>query len=92
MGPNIHKLIAHKVSLLLIPPGSQSGIAQIADALLTPGGLLTVTREATVWVEAALAAVRAAPDNTYADAEAIAGEILRRVDERLAKQKGEARR
>jgi hypothetical protein len=42
-----------------------------------------VAREATAWVEQALAAVKSARDNPYGDDdEAIAGEILRQVEAR----------
>ena len=39
-------------------------------------------RQASIWVFTAIDAVRSAPDNTYGSDEEIAGEILRRIEER----------
>ncbi len=77
-GPNVKKLIVHKMSLLMVPPGGNLGTA--IDALRKPGNVVAVAREATAWVEAAIAAVKAAPGSTWTDDEAIAGEILRQVE------------
>jgi hypothetical protein len=86
-GPNVKRLIAHKMSLLLIPPGSGKNAVGVAVANMTkPGNLSAVAREATAWVEAAIAAVKAAPGGAaYGDDEAIAGTILKAVEERQAR-------
>lgn len=80
-GPNIRKLIAHKMSLLLIPPGSsKDAMATGITGLMKPGNVSQIAREATAWVEAAVAAVKAAPANPYGEDEAIAAEILRQIE------------
>jgi tRNA G18 (ribose-2'-O)-methylase SpoU len=79
-GPNVKKLIAHKMSLIMISPGCGNGLATAIEALTKPGNLGAVAREATTWVEAAIAAVKAAPDNPYGDDEAIASEILHQIE------------
>jgi hypothetical protein len=81
-GSNVRKLIVHKMSLLAIRPGSESGLGQMTDFLKSPDRMMAVAREATDWARGAIAAVKTAPDNSYGDDdEAIAGEILRRVEE-----------
>jgi hypothetical protein len=86
-GPNVKKLIAHKMSLIMVPPGCGDGKHAAAGvaiaALMAPGNIGKVAREATAWVEAAIAAVKSAPDNPYTDDEAIAGEILRQIELRM---------
>jgi hypothetical protein len=79
-GPNVRKLIIHKMSLIMVPDGG--GIYSAIEAMATPGRIGEVAREATQWAEAVLALVRTAPDNPYGDDEAIAGEILRRIEEK----------
>jgi hypothetical protein len=88
-GPNVKRLIASKMSLLMVPPGSGDGKGkafQVAmEALTKPGNVAKVAREATAWVEAALHAVReAAEPNPWksADDEAIAAEILKGIEAR----------
>lgn len=81
-GPNAKKLAIHKMSLLMVPPGG--GFASAIAALTRPGNLVEVAKEATTWTEAAIAAVRSAPDNPFASDEEIAGEILRQIDARRA--------
>lgn len=81
-GPNVKKLIAHKMSLLMIPPGTKEGLATAIDALTKPGNIGKVAKEATQWVEAALFAIRNAKEpNPWknADDETIAGEILQKI-------------
>ncbi len=41
-----------------------------------------MAREATVWVEAAIAVVKTAPDNPYRSDEEIAGAILKGIEEK----------
>jgi hypothetical protein len=77
MGPNVKKLIAHKMALDAIPPGG--GVADGASFLLS-GKLGESAKAAAEWVKQAIAVIKAAPDNPYGDDdEAIAAEILRRV-------------
>lgn len=82
-GPNVKKLIAHRMSQQIVPPGG--GLADAIGAMVEPGKLLAVSREATTWVEAAIQAVKSAPDCRFEDDEAIAGEILSKISERLGK-------
>ena len=77
-GPNVKKLIVHKMSLLMVPPAG--GLAETVALMAKPGGIGGAAKEATVWVEQAIAAAKAAPGNPYGDDdEAIAGEILRQA-------------
>jgi hypothetical protein len=83
-GPNVMRLIAHKMSIM-IPSGTKDGLAAGIAALSKPGNIAAVAREATAWVAQAIALVRqAAPPNPWKDAddEAIADEILRQVEQR----------
>lgn len=80
-GPNVKKLICHKMALLMVPSGA--GFADGLRELTTPGNIGKRAREATEWVEQATVVVKTAPDNPYGDDdEAIAGEILRQIDSR----------
>jgi hypothetical protein len=80
-GPNVRKLIVHKMSLLMIPPGSKEPFATALDALTKPGNIGDTARDATAWVEQAIAVVKTAPDNPYGDDdEAIAGAILEGIE------------
>jgi hypothetical protein len=89
-GPNVRKLIAHKMSLLMVPKGA--GLAGALKSMVTPGAIGNFAREATQWVETALAAVKAAPGNPYGDDdEAIAVEILGRLSTLRAGQTNEGR-
>lgn len=85
-GPNVKKLIAHKMSLLMVPPGTGKGALAVAvGAMVKPGNVAAVAREATAWVELAIAAVRQAAEPNpwkHADDEAIAGKILDEVEKR----------
>lgn len=79
IGPNVKKLIIRKMSLDAIPPGGgfQDGIEFLASNRLAESG-----RNAAEWVQQALAVFKTAPDNPYGDDdEAIAGELLRRIEE-----------
>ncbi len=79
-GPNVRKLIAHKMSLLMAPPGTDNQLGQALKFLIEPGKIVAVAREATQWVEAAIAVVRSAPDNPYTTDEEIAGAILEKIE------------
>lgn len=80
MGPNVKRLIIHKMSLDAVPPGG--GINDALRFLTEPGRLGKAAREATAWAEAALAAVRSAPGNPHPDDEAVAAAILAEIDRR----------
>jgi hypothetical protein len=78
-GRNVKMLIAWRISSLAIP--KDGGIADGIALFTTPGKLASVARDATRWVEAALSAVKAAPDNPHGgDDEAIAGAILDKIN------------
>jgi spore coat polysaccharide biosynthesis protein SpsF (cytidylyltransferase family) len=64
----------------MIPPdgGLADGIRELSSA----ENIGKRCREATAWVEEALAVVKTAPDNPYADDEAIAGAILEKIEKR----------
>lgn len=80
-GPNVKKLIVRRMSMLMVP--DKGGLADALKALSSPKNIGNIAREATDWVMAALAAVKVAPGNSYGDDdEAIAGEVLRRIEER----------
>lgn len=82
MGPNVKRLICHKASLIMIPPGG--GIVAGVSAIV--GGKLPVAmKQAAEWVAEAIKVVRTAPDAdpNWTD-EDIAGKILAGVDERRA--------
>jgi hypothetical protein len=85
-GPNVKKLIVHKMSLIMVPSGCGDGkgkaLATAIGALTKPGNLVAVAREATAWVEQAIATVRTAPDSPYKTDEEIAGAILEEVERR----------
>lgn len=86
MGPNVKKLIAHKMALDMIPVGTPpgEGLATGIAAIAKPGNVAAVCRAATEWVAGAIAIVKMAPDNPFKDDEEIAGEILRQIEERKA--------
>lgn len=78
MGPNVKRLIAHKMAADAIPAGS--GMAAGLRFLSSAESIRNGCRAATAWVQDAIAAVKAAPDNPHGnDDEAIAAEILRRI-------------
>lgn len=82
-GPNVKRLIAHKMSLDAVPKGG--GVADAMKFLTTPGAIVKSAKEATAWVAEAIRVVRlAAEPNSWknADDEAIAGEILRQIEAR----------
>jgi hypothetical protein len=90
LGPNVKKLIAHKVSVEAIPAGGgfEAGLEFLADA----ARVAKTFREPAAWVAQAIQMVREAPgENPWRDKddEAIAGELLRKVEEKLkaAKEK-----
>lgn len=79
LGPNVKKLMIHWASALMVPPGG--GIGDAIEHLINPALLKAGMREALNKTMTASNAVKAAPDNVYGDDdEAIAGDILRRIN------------
>lgn len=81
-GPNVKKLIAHKMSMDAVPKGGS--IVDAVAFLRDPERIKQGAREATEWVQLAIKAVReAAEPNPWKDAddEAIAAEILKRIEQ-----------
>ena len=79
-GPNVKKLIAHKMSQDRVPAGGR--LLDVVKFLSDKDRILSGARKATEWVELAILAVRqAAEPNPWktADDETIAGEILRQI-------------
>lgn len=86
-GPNMKRLAVRKMTNMAIP---KDGTARDAlEFLRDPQRLHDTAKKATEWALLAVAAVREANDpNPWrnADDEEIAGEILRRIKEREAKE------
>jgi hypothetical protein len=84
LGPNVKKLLSERCSQITVEragrvTGEFGAVCAIASRLSEHGTLQKDMRDAFEWVKAALAAVRAAPDNKFITDEEIAGEILRLV-------------
>ena len=80
-GPNVKKLIVRRISMLAVPDGG--GCADAIGWLTSPDSVSKTVREATEWVKEAIGVVKTAPDNSFGDDdEAIAGEILRQIEEK----------
>lgn len=78
-GPNAKRLLAHFIAREAIPVGG--GIGDGLDFLVQPERRRSGIEKAIANLEAAFAAVKAAPDNPYGnDDEAIAAAILERVE------------
>lgn len=84
IGPNVKRLIIRKMSLLAIPIGSgDDGFSLGLEALTNRGKFTSIAAEASDWVRKAVAVMKTAPDNPYGDDdEAIAGAILKGIEER----------
>lgn len=81
IGPNFKRLMAYKVAREAVPPGG--GMASAIQSIVTPGRLSELSRDALVWCDAAIDAIRSAPDNPYGnDEETIAGAILNELDKK----------
>ena len=81
---NVAKLIIHKFSVDAIP--SDSGLVDGVRILSDPDAMKRGMEVARRWAIEAIDVVKTAPDNPWGDDdEAIAGEILRRIEE--ARQK-----
>lgn len=88
LGPNVMKLIAHKMSLDAIPSGG--GFADGLKFLMSKERIVASSKTASEWVQMALRLVReAAEPNPWkkSDDEAIAGELLRQIE---AKKKAQS--
>ena len=77
MGPCVKKLIARRMARQMIP---DSGGPLDGFNALTSGNLGGFAKEATTWVEEAIAVVKTSHDNPYGDDdEAIAQAILSNI-------------
>lgn len=84
-GPNMSRLIVHKISVDAVPGGG--GIQSAIDFIMD-GRLEKSAKDASVWALRAVEAVLAAPDYTGdRTEEGVAGMILKKLDERLSRQK-----
>lgn len=87
--PNVRRLVAFRMAALAIPVGSPDPIAAGAQAILQPGRLAALDREASAWVDNAIALVRqAAEPNPWKELgdEEIAGEILRWAEAEVVRE------
>lgn len=85
-GKSMSRLIAHKMSLDAVPPGSD--LADVVAFITNKEKLKASIGAASEWAKAAVLAVRNANEpNPFkeADDETIAAEILRQVEARKAK-------
>jgi len=83
---NVKKLIIWKISHDAIKPGGDPLVDVVS--LFSGDNLKKCATNATEWVNLAISAVKTAPDNPFGDDdEAIAGEILRRIDIKLRERK-----
>lgn len=89
LGPNMRRFVAHRVSVLAIPPGTKNplaaGIACIMDTIEQG----KYWHAAVAWCCAAVDAVKSAPDNPYGDDdEKIAGVILAGIKKTQDERRG----
>lgn len=88
LGPNTRKLLGHFIAREAVPEGG--GLADGLNFLIDPDRRQRGMEKAMVNMEAALAAVKSAPDNPYGDDdEAIAAAILARIEARQIFASGE---
>ena len=83
---NVRKLVLHKMSLDAVPPGG--GIESALKFIIEPGRMAQSFKAAEEWVKAACAVVRTGTGENpwiHSDDEAIAGELLRLIEERKRK-------
>lgn len=74
---NKQRLIVERTSQLFVDDSST--FCDIIGQMVKPGGIEARAKQATEWVEAAIAAVKTAPGSLYVDDEEIAAEILRQA-------------
>lgn len=89
-GPAVRRLICEKMATDAVPSGG--GLSDALGFLSSKEKIAAGARQATVWVEAAIAAVRTAREpNPWKDAsdDAIAEEILKQIKAKRAKAKSE---
>lgn len=85
IGPNLKKLMAHKMAIDAVPPGGD--FLDAIRVLSSPELLREQANQALEFALAAIDAVRQSPDNPYGqDEETIAGEVVRQIEERKAAQ------
>lgn len=86
-GPNVNRLIVERMSYLAVP--KNGGLADVVRLFTEEGRLAAVCKQATADIEHALAVAKTARPNPYGDDdEAIAAEILRRIQERKDARNG----
>lgn len=87
-GPNVRKLIARRAAAIAIPLGTGSNsIAAGIEFLSDKNKIIAACQQAAAEIEQYISAVKEAPDNEWDDdTEAIAGEILKQVEQRNAEQ------
>lgn len=85
-GPYFMELVHRRVARDAIPDGG--GVGAGIDFLLNPERIRETTRAAFEFVQEAVDAVRAAPDNPYGDdEEAIAKHIVEEIEKRWEQKK-----
>jgi hypothetical protein len=85
IGPNLKKLMAHKMAIDMIPPGGDP--FAFVETIMDGKKHAAVAAAALEWSILAVNAVRSAVDNPYGDdEEVIAGEILKQIEERKRAQ------
>jgi hypothetical protein len=83
IGPNVKKLMIIKTSLVAIPKGGS--VADGVKFLSDKDGIIRTMKESYQWVKASIELIRLAKEpNPFknADEETIAGELVRRVEEK----------
>jgi hypothetical protein len=86
IGPNVKRLIIHKMSVDAIPAGG--GLESGLRFLSSKESIMNGAKSATEWVKGAIEIVRLAEEpNPFKDAdnETIAGELLRQIELRKSK-------
>lgn len=91
LGPNVRRLVATRASQLIVERAHAqhggAGVGEVAQGIVD-GTLGLCLREAQTWVTTALALVRSAPGGeAWPTDEDVAGEILRKLEERKAGKK-----
>lgn len=85
IGPNVRKLVARKMSLIMIPP--DGNLSDAMNEMAKPGRIGEAAQEAAAWVNSAIALVKSTPDNPHGDDdEAIASVILGGIEDIKAKK------